>query len=205
MKLQEEEMVNWQGEFRTPLKDAQIAPRPVQEKLLLWIGVGGTPASAVRAGRLGANMALGLLGGQPERVQHLTEIYWQAARDAGHDLSKLQVSVTGHAYVAEDGEQAIREFVPHYNQYFGYFMKQRGQHFHTTAESLMPQRAANEILAVGSPEELAEKILYQHELFGHTRFLGQFDMGNQPLARVEKAIDLLANKVAPIVRQALAK
>ncbi len=141
----------------------------------------------------------------PIRVQHLTELYWQAAREAGHDVKSLQVSVTGHAYIAAEGEQAIREFVPHYNQYFGYFMKQRGQHFHTTPESLMSQRAANEILAVGSPEELAEKILYQHELFGHTRFLGQLDMGNQPLARVEKAIDLLANKVAPIVRRAIAK
>ncbi|MEH7547448.1 MULTISPECIES: hypothetical protein [Bacillaceae] len=77
------------------------------------------------------------------------------------------------------------------------------KHFHKTAEQLMPQRAAGQILAVGSAEELAEKILYQHELFGHSRFMGQFDMGGQPLGRVEKAIDLLANKVAPIVRRAL--
>ncbi|MCR8657636.1 LLM class flavin-dependent oxidoreductase [Paenibacillus sp. T3-5-0-4] len=159
--------------------------------------------SAARAGRLGVNMILGLLAGQPESVKYLTDIYWNAAREAGHDLSKLQVSVTGHAYVASDGEQAIREFTPHYNQYFGYFLKERGQRFHTTAEEIMSQRAANQILAVGSPEKIAEKILYQHECFGHSRFMGQLDMGNQPMVRVEKAIDLLANKVAPIVRKAL--
>jgi alkanesulfonate monooxygenase SsuD/methylene tetrahydromethanopterin reductase-like flavin-dependent oxidoreductase (luciferase family) len=206
LKLQGQEVVNWQGKFRPSLQDAQIAPRPVQKELPMWIGVGGTPASAVRAGRLGLNMALGLLGGRPESVKPLTDLYWQSANEAGHDVSKLRVSVTGHSYIAQTGEQAITEFVPHYNQYMNYFSKDRGlQYFHTTAEQLTPQRAAGQILAVGSAEELAEKILYQHELFGHSRFMGQFDMGGQPLARVEKAIDLLANKVAPMVRRALSK
>jgi len=206
MKLQEQEVVNWQGEFRTPLRDAQIAPRPIQSKIPVWVGVGGTPASAIRAGKLGLNMALGLLAGEPERVQYLTNLYWQAANEAGHDLSKLKVSVTGHSYLAESGEQAIREFNPCYNDYMGYGYKERGMPFHPiSVEQMMPQRAANQILAVGSPDELAEKILYQHELFGHLRFMGQFDMGNQSMERVEKAIDLLANKVAPIVRRSLNK
>lgn len=205
MKLQEQEVVSWQGKFRSSLQNAQIAPRPVQKKLPLWIGVGGTPASAVRAGKLGLNMALGLLSGRSESIKPLVDLYWQAAKEAGHDLTELRVSVSGHSYIAQTGEQAIREFVSHYNQYFGYFMKERNQHFRTTEEELMPQRAAEQILAVGSAEELAEKILYQHELFGHSRFMGQFDMGGQPLSRVEKAMDLLANKVAPIVRRALSK
>ncbi|MCM3790818.1 LLM class flavin-dependent oxidoreductase [Domibacillus indicus] len=206
MKLQEQEVITWQGKFRSSLRNAQIAPRPVQNKLPLWVGVGGTPASAVRAGRLGVNMALGLLGGRPESVKPLTDLYWQSAKEAGHDVSKLRVSVTGHSYIAQTGEQAIDEFVPYYNQYSGYFSKDRGlPHFYTTPEQLMPQRTAGQISAVGSAEELAEKILYQHELFGHSRFMGQFDMGGQPLARVEKAIDLLANKVAPMVHRALSK
>lgn len=206
LKLQEQEVVSWQGKFRSPLRNAQIAPRPVQEKLPVWIGVGGTPASAARAGRLGINMALGLLGGPAEYVKPLVDIYWQSAREAGHDISKLRISVNGHSYVAETGEQAITEFLPHYNLYSSHFSKDRGlQHSGKTAEQLMPQRTAGQILAVGSAEELAEKILYQHELFGHSRFMGQFDMGGQPLSRVEKAIDLLANKVAPIVRSTLNK
>jgi len=204
MQLQDQEKVTWSGDFRSSLTNAQIAPRPVQPKIPMWIGVGGTPQSAVRAGRLGANMALGLLGGQPESAQYLTNLYWKAAQEAGHDLSKLKVSVTGHSFIAEDGEQAIQEFTPHYNQYMLHFMKDRGQiYYPVSPDQLMTQRAVNQILAVGSAEELAEKILYQHELFGHLRFMGQFDMGNQSMSKVEKAIDLLANKVAPIVRKSL--
>lgn len=100
----------------------------------------------------------------------------------------------------------MREFTPHYKQYMAHFMKDRSmQYYSMVPEQMMSQRVENQILAVGSPQELAEKILYQHELFGHLRFMGQFDMGNQPLHRVEKAIDLLANEVAPIVRKALSK
>lgn len=206
MKLQEQEIVSWEGEFRSSLQNAQISPRPVQNKLPMWIGVGGTPASAARAGKLGINMALGFLGGPAEYFKPLVDIYWQSARAAGHDLSKLRVAVNGHSYVAETGEQAVDEYLSHYNQYSRHFSKERGiRHVDTTSEQLSPQRTAGQILAVGSAEELAEKILYQHELFGHSRFMGQFDMGNQPLSRVEKAIDLLANKVAPIVHKALSK
>lgn len=204
-QLQEKNEVTWSGQFRSSLNNASISPRPIQKNIPFWIGVGGTPESAIRVGRLGANMALGLLGGQPEGVKHLTDLYWEAARETGHDLSKLKVSVTGHAYIADTGEKAIDEFYPHYMNYFGHFMKERGQRFFVTKESLYSQRAANQILAVGSAEELTEKILYQYEIFGHSRFMGQFDMGGQSLSRVEKAIDLLANKVAPTVRKALTK
>lgn len=202
MKLQEHEVVSWQGKFRPSLHNAEISPRPVQKKLPLWVGVGGTPASAVRAGRLGANMSLGVLGGLSESFKPLVDLYWQAAREAGHDLSKLRVSVSGPSYIAQTGEQAISEFALYFNHYSGYLMG-GGQNFGMAEEQLMPQRAADQILAVGSAEELAEKILHQHELFGHSRFMGQLDIGGRPLSQIEKAIDLLANKVAPMVRRAL--
>ncbi|WP_413375037.1 LLM class flavin-dependent oxidoreductase [Alkalihalobacillus sp. 1P02AB] len=205
MQLQEKELINWEGEFRPALQNAQIAPRPIQKNIPVWVGVGGTPSSAIRAGKLGLNMALALLSGQAESVKHLTDLYWQSAKEAGHDLSKLKVAVTGHAYVAETGEKAVKEFLPHYNQYLGYFMKERGRNFFTTEEQLTKQRSTGDILAVGSPDELAEKILYQHELYGHSRFMGQIDLADQPLVQVEKAIDLLANKVAPIVQKEIDK
>ncbi|MGJ5709830.1 LLM class flavin-dependent oxidoreductase [Staphylococcus equorum] len=206
MKLQNDKVTSWVGEFRPPLKNAQISPRALQPKIPMWIGVGGSPESAIRGGHLGLNMALGLLGGMPESVSYLTNLYWQSAREAGHDLSKLKVSVSGHGYIAENSKQAIEEFVPHYNQYNQHFMKDRGIPYNPVLPSqLTPETTANRILAVGSAEDLAEKILYQHELFGHSRFMGQFDMGNQPMVQVEKAIDLLANKVAPIVRNELSK
>lgn len=203
MQLQRQEVINWQGKFRPALENAQIAPRPVQSKIPVWLGVGGTPESAARAGKLGINMALSLLGGKAMLAKPLTDLYWQSAKEAGHDITTLQVSVNGHAYIADTGEQAVNEFIHHYNRYTTYFQKERGQHNVTTSEQLHIQRAADQVLAIGSAEELAEKILYQHELFGHSRFMGQFDLGGQPLSRVEKVIDLLANKVAPIVRKAL--
>jgi len=204
-QLQKQELVSWKGKFRSELQNAQIAPRPVQEKIPLWIGVGGSPASAIRAGKLGVNLALGLLSGQADSVKHLTDLYWKAAKEAGHDLSKLRVSISGHAYVAESGVEAVREFSPYYNQYLSYFMKERGQHFSISEEQLMQQRSAEQILAVGSPDEIAEKIVYQYKLFGHSRFMGQLDIGGQSLVNVEKAIDILANKVAPIVQKEISK
>lgn len=204
-QLQDHEIVNWKGEFRPELQNAQIAPRPVQKKIPLWVGVGGSPTSAIRAGKLGVNLALGLLSGPAESVKHLTDLYWQAAKEAGHDLSTLRVSISGHAHVAESGEEAVSEFLPYYKQYLSYFMKERGQHFSISEEQLSQQRSAGQILALGSPDEIAEKILYQYELFGHSRFMGQLDIGGQTLVRVEKAIDLLANRVAPIVQKEITK
>ncbi|WP_245596784.1 LLM class flavin-dependent oxidoreductase [Shimazuella kribbensis] len=205
LMLQKNEEVNWKGKFRTKLQNAKIAPRPMNKEIPLWIGVGGTPESAIRAGRLGANMALGLLSGPPENAKHLADLYWSSAKEAGHDLSKLRVSVSGHAYLAETGEQAVEDFYPLYIKYFSHFMKERGQRFYVSKESIHHQRAANQILAVGSAEEIVEKILYQYELFGHSRFMGQLDLGEQSLSKIEKAIDLLANKVAPIVRKEINK
>ncbi|KKI88471.1 luciferase [Bacillus sp. SA1-12] len=204
-QLQDQEIVNWKGKYRSELQNAQISPRPIQGKIPLWIGVGGSPASAIRAGKLGVNMALGLLSGQAESVKHLTDLYWQAAKEAEHDLSILRVSVSGHAHIAETGEKAVREFLSYYNQYLSYFMKERGQHFSVSEEQLIQQRSAEQILAIGSPDEISEKILYQYELFGHSRFMGQLDIGGQSLVKVEKAIDLLANKVAPIVQKEINK
>ncbi|WP_313641968.1 LLM class flavin-dependent oxidoreductase [Paenibacillus sp.] len=205
LELNKKERVTWSGKFRPALQNASIAPRPYQSTLPIWVGVGGTPESAARAGRLGLNMALGLLGGDPGRVKPLVDIYRAAGQAAGHDPSKLRVSVTGHAYIAKTSEQALDEFYPHYVNYFSYFMKERGQRLGVTRSDLNSMTAPNNILAVGSPQELIEKILYQHELFGHTRFMGQFDMGGQPLAKVAAAIELLATEVAPVVRREVAK
>lgn len=205
LKLNEQERVSWQGQYRTALNDAQIAPRPFQSKLPIWIGVGGTPESAARAGRLGLNMALGILGGDPRRVKPLVDIYRAAGKAAGHDPSKLRVSVTGHAYIAQTSTQALDEFYPHYMNYFSYFMKERGQRFWVSRSDLDAMTAPDNVLAIGSPQQLVEKILFQHELFGHSRFMGQFDMGGQPLSKVAKAIELLATEVAPVVRRELRK
>ena len=117
LKLNEEEVVTWNGKFRSPLQHAQIAPRPLQEKLPIWIGVGGTPESAVRAGRLGVGMALAILGGNPQRFKPLVDLYREAGMEAGHAPEQLKVGVTGHVYLAETTEKAKNEFYPYYANY----------------------------------------------------------------------------------------
>ncbi|MDB5052354.1 MAG: class flavin-dependent oxidoreductase [Bacilli bacterium] len=205
LELNKKERVTWNGRFRSALHDVSISPRPYQKLLPIWIGVGGTPESAVRAGRLGLNMALGILGGDPARVKPLVDIYRAAGQAAGHDPSKLRVSVTGHSYIAKTSEQALDEFHPHYINYFSYFMKERGQRFWVSRSDLDPMTAPDNVLAIGSPQQLIEKILYQHELFGHSRFMGQFDMGGQSLSKIAAAIELLATEVAPVVRREIRK
>lgn len=200
LKIKEEEYVTWSGKFRTPLRDAGIFPR-AKSDLPVWIGVGGTPQSAVRAGTLGLNMSLGILAGSADRIKPLTDLYWNSAKNAGHDLSKLRVSVSGHAYVAGTNEQAIEEYFPHYKRYADYFAKERGLSFDITKEGLAYQLAPSDVLALGNPETLAAKIIYQHKLYGHTRFSGQVDMGGQSLSNIRKAIYLLKDEVLPIVEE----
>ena len=126
LKLNEEEVVTWNGKFRSPLQHAQIAPRPLQEKLPIWIGVGGTPESAVRAGRLGVGMALAILGGNPQRFKPLVDLYREAGLQAGHAPEQLKVGVTGHVYLAETTKKAKDEFYPYYANYWYYVNRQRG-------------------------------------------------------------------------------
>jgi len=205
MKLRESERITWNGQFRSAIRDLEITPRP-QRELPLWVGVGGTPQSAVNAGRLGLGMALAILGGSPERAQPLVELYRQSGIEAGHDPSKLQVAVTSHGYVAETSQRAKDEFYPHYSSYMGYFLGKR------SGGAAPISRSDFEIMVgpamaipVGSPQEVVEKILRQYELFGHSRYILQLDIGNMPYAKAAKAIELIADQVTPIVRREIAK
>jgi len=204
-QLNENEFVTWEGKFRSALNNAQIAPRPVQDELPLWIGVGGTYESALRAGRLGVGMALAILGGEPERFKFLVDGYHEAAKEAGHPKDKLKIGVTGHTYIADSLEQAREEFYPYYSNYWTYVNKQRGMGFRMTKEGFEGMTSPKSALFVGGPDEIIEKILHQHELFGHTRFLAQVDIGGLPYRDIARTIELLATKVAPVIRKELNK
>ncbi|BCG61090.1 LLM class flavin-dependent oxidoreductase [Paenibacillus sp. URB8-2] len=204
-QLGEQEIVNWQGAFRPPLKDAEISPRPLQPKLPLWIGVGGTPASAERAGVLGTGMAIAILSGSPDRFRHLADLYRQAGAQSGHSPKSLKLAVTSHGYVAKTSKQALDDFYPYYLNYLNGFMAQAGNEFQFTREDFEAYTRPGEALAVGSPQQIIEKILYQHELFGHTRFMAQMDVGGMPFSKVASAIELLAAEVAPVVRREIAR
>ncbi|MFD1448440.1 LLM class flavin-dependent oxidoreductase [Oceanobacillus profundus] len=205
LKLNENEIVSWNGKFRSALKNAEISPRPVQRKLPIWIGVGGTPESAARAGRLGVGMAIAILGGDPMRFKPLVDIYRKAGLEAGHSPDTLTVGVTGHTYLAETTEEARDEFYPYYANYWNYVNRQRGMGTRMSRSDFEQVASPETALFVGSPELVVEKILRQHELYGHSRFLAQIDIGGLPFEKVQKNIELLATKVAPNLKKAMSQ
>ncbi|MDQ6595808.1 LLM class flavin-dependent oxidoreductase [Bacillus salipaludis] len=205
LKLNAEERVTWSGRFRSPLQAAEIAPRPLQKEIPIWVGVGGTPESAARAGRLGTGLALAILGGPPIRFKLLVDIYRQAASQAGHAPESLKVGVTGHAYISKTTEQAKDEYYAFHSNYWGYLNRQRGMSTHMSRADFEIMAAPETALFVGSSQQIIEKILYQYELFGHQRFIAQMDIGGMPFEKVAENIERLATEVAPVVRRETGK
>ena len=204
-QLNQKEIITWQGQFRSTLKDAMIAPRPVQDEIPISIGVGGTPESAMRAGRLGTGMALAILGGDPIRFKPLVDLYRQAGAEAGYSPEKLSVGVTGHTYIAKASQQAKDEFYPYYSNYWSYVNRQRGMSTRMSRSDFEHMANPETALFVGSPQQIIEKILNQYELYEHQRFVAQLDIGGQPFSAVVKGLELLATKVAPVIRRETTK
>lgn len=205
LQLNAHERITWNGRHRAPLRDAEIAPRPVGSRLPVWVGVGGTPESAIRAGRLGLAMTMVILGGDPVRFKPLAELYRRAAIQAGHDAGVQQLAVASHGYVGRSTEEALDQYYPYYANYYRNVFGPRGGGSGPTRAQFETFTRRENALAVGSPEQVIEKILYQHELFGHSRFIMQIDIGGQPFSQVASAIELLATEVAPVVRREIAR
>lgn len=205
LKLNEEEKVTWSGRFRSSLQDAEISPRPLQKEIPIWVGVGGTPESAARAGRLGVGLAMAILGGPPIRFKSLVDVYREAASQAGHAPEILKVGVTGHAYISKTTQQAKDEFYPYHANYWGYLNSHKGMSTRMSRADFELIAAPETSLFVGSSEQVIEKILRQFELFGHQRFLAQMDIGGMPFEKVAENIERLATKVAPVVRRETGK
>ncbi|MED1205446.1 LLM class flavin-dependent oxidoreductase [Heyndrickxia acidicola] len=205
LKLNKNERLTWDGQFRPSLINAEIAPRPLQKELPLWIGVGGTSESAIRAGRLGVGMAIAILSGDPVKYKPLVDLYLRAGMEAGHDLKDLKVGVTGHGFFSRTTQQARDEFYPYYSNYWAYVKRQHGMSFHLTRSEFDQMTGPETALFVGSPQQIVEKILQQHELFGHQRFLAQIDIGGVPFKKVAECIELLGAEIAPIVRKETSK
>jgi alkanesulfonate monooxygenase SsuD/methylene tetrahydromethanopterin reductase-like flavin-dependent oxidoreductase (luciferase family) len=186
--------VTWSGRHRAPLDDAGVYPRPVQNPLPVWIAVGGTPTSVVRAGALGLPLMIAIIGGQPERFVPLVELYREAAARAGHNPPP-PVGINTHAFVGDDSS-----FARSYTAMMSRIGRERGWPPMTRAgyDALRSPRGA---LAVGDPAQVAEKLLFEHELFGHQRYLAQMSVGAVEHKDVLRSIELFATEVAPVVRQ----
>ncbi len=199
LRIREDTYVTWSGKHRARLQDAGVWPRPVQDPLPVWVAVGGTPQSVVRAGALGLPLTLAIIGGQPERFVPLVDLYRQAIDAAGHDPSDARIAINTHAFVGETSAQADSAFASSYLAMMNRIGRERGwpPSGKPEYEALRSPRGA---LAVGSPEEVAEKILFEHELFGNERYVGQMSVGAVAHADVLKSIELFGTQVAPIVR-----
>jgi probable LLM family oxidoreductase len=198
LALRDQERVTWSGKHRPPLRNQGVYPRP-ERRIPVWIAVGGTPESVVRAGRLGLPMALAIIGGTPERFVPLVELYREAARDAGHDPVP-PVSINSHGWIANDSQQAADEAFPPFADVMTRIGRERGWP-PTTRPHFEAQRGPRGALLVGSPQEVIDKILYERELFGNDRFLLQLTVGAMPHDKVMHAIELLGTVVAPVVRR----
>jgi probable LLM family oxidoreductase len=203
LEIRDSVRVTWSGTHRAPIEGLGVHPRPVQEVLPIWVAVGGNPESAVRAGALGLPMALAIIGGQPERFVPFAELHRRAAAQAGQEPSP-PLSINSHTYVAEKGEQAAEEFFPSYATMMNAIGRERGW-TEIRRQDFDALRTLRGALVVGSADQVVEKILFQHELFGHQRFLAQISVGDLPHERVLRAIELLGTEVAPAVREEVAR
>lgn len=204
LQLREEETVTWSGRFRTPIEARGVYPRPQQERLPIWIAVGGTPASAVRAASLGLPLAVAIIGGQPRRFAPLVDLYRDAAAQAGRDPAALPVAINSIGFVADSAQAAWDAWVPHYMALMTQIGKERG--WPPSSEAQVRALAGPEgALLLGEPEQVAEKILRQHEYFRNDRFVLQMSIGAVEHRNVLRAIELLGTKVAPLVKAEVAR
>ncbi|WP_058301115.1 LLM class flavin-dependent oxidoreductase [Gorillibacterium timonense] len=196
LKLNRQETVSWSGKFRAPLMQARVLPRPLNGSIPIWRAVGGTPASAMKAGYAGVPMFLAHLGGPASSFKHSIDAYREAASLGGFDPSQLPVTTAGFFYAAETTQQALREYYPHINE----GMKQtNGRGF---PKQLFAQGAdKRDIINVGSPQEIIEKLLYQHELFGNQRYIAQLDFGGVPFEKIMKNIDVIGSEIIPALHK----
>jgi probable LLM family oxidoreductase len=204
LALREQERVTWSGRHRAPLNEAGVYPRPVQDSLPIWVAVGGTPESVIRAGKLGLPLTLAIIGGQPERFAPLIKLYRNALDAHGHDPATARIAINTHAFVAETSAKADSAFAGSYLQMMNRIGRERGWP-PAGREQYEALRSPSGALAVGSPEQVAEKILFEHQLFGHQRYIGQMSVGAVAHADVMRSIELFGTEVAPIVRAEVAR
>ncbi len=203
LKLRDAEYITWKGKHRASIDNRGVYPRPVQQPLPVWIAVGGTPQSVVRAGTLGIPLALAIIGGAPERFVPFVDLYRETLERAGHDASVGKVSINSHGFIADAEDRAVELALPPYLETMGRIGRERGWP-PPTRRQFDAERTLSGALLVGSPQQVIDKILFEHELFKHDRMLIQFTLGPMQHTDVMRCIELYGTVVAPAVRKAVA-
>jgi len=203
LKIRDNTYVHWSGKHRAPLTGQGVYPRPLQDPLPVWLGVGGSPGSFIRAGTLGLPLMVAIIGGEPHRFRPLIDRYHWAGLRAGHSPEQLKVGVHSLGYVADSSTTAEDEFFPGYARSFTEIGRERGWPPMTRAH-FDAQLGPTGALLVGDPETVAEKILRVNEsLSGISRLTFQMSVADLPHAKLMRAIELIGTRVAPLVRRAL--
>lgn len=200
LKINKEEHVTWNGQFRAPLAHASVIPRAKNNNLPIWRAVGGPPASAIKAGRAGVPMMITTLGGPAINFKGSVDAYREAAAQSGFNPASLPVTTTSLFYTAKNSQDALSEYYPHINA--GMLTLRGGEYPKQQFTNALDYRDA---LMVGSPQQIIEKMLYQYELFGQQRFMAQIDFGGVPFDKIEKNIELIATEILPAIRKHTAK
>jgi probable LLM family oxidoreductase len=204
LQIRRETRVHWSGRFRPALEGQAIFPRPLQNPLPIWLGVGGTPDSFVRAGTLGLPLMVAIIGGEPARFRPLVDLYREAGARAGHDPAGLRVGLHSIGFLGESTRQAADDFFPGYARAFTQIGRERGWP-PTTRAQYDRVRGPNGALLIGDPEAVAEKIVAVNAaLGGIARLNFQMTVATLPHAKMMRAIELLGTRVAPLVRRELA-
>jgi alkanesulfonate monooxygenase SsuD/methylene tetrahydromethanopterin reductase-like flavin-dependent oxidoreductase (luciferase family) len=197
LRLRDQERITWTGRFRPPITDAAVGPRAQQDPLPVWVGVGGSPGSPERAGRLGLPMVLGLIGGTIAMARRTVDAYRAAGERAGHG-DRLSVGISTHFFAAGTGP-AAREVFPYYHEYLRP-KRPGGRGFLVDRNQFEAGTTPPGALMIGSSDELITKIMLAREVLGIDRFLGQVDWGGLPRGLVEDSVSRLATEIAPVVR-----
>ncbi|MFN8442631.1 MAG: LLM class flavin-dependent oxidoreductase [Caldilineaceae bacterium] len=202
VQLRESEKITWSGQHRADLNNLGVYPRPVQEPIPIWVAVGGTPQSVIRAASLGLPMALAIIGGMPERFAPFFHLYRQAATEAGYDPTQIPLSINSHGFIADDARAAADAYYPAAMVMMNRIGRERGWS-PMNRQQMEASKALRGSDFVGSPAEIIEKILFQHQIFGHQRLLLQLGLGAIEHKKMMRAIELLGTEVAPVVRKEL--
>lgn len=204
IELNKHEKVTWKGKLRPSIDNRGVYPRPYQQELPIWVAVGGTPESVVRAASKGLPMALAIIGGMPERFVPFANLYKETFIKSGYQKEDMQLAVHSHGFIADDSQKAADAFYGPYAQVMAQLGRERGW-APMSREQYEMMRSQRGSLVVGSPQQVIDKVLMEQEMFGLTRFLMHLSVGTMPHNELMRAIELLGTQVAPPVRKALGK